>query len=79
MVVKSRLTGITGSQLLNETTIAPDPSVDAIDFTVTDTNSLTAERLANAWATWSNVYVEPAEPQPADPHNLEPQLAAEGG
>jgi polysaccharide biosynthesis transport protein len=56
VVVKSGLTGITGSQLLSETTIVPDPNFDAIDFTVTDTNSLTAQKLANAWALQTNAY-----------------------
>ena len=60
VVVKSGLTGITGSQLLSETTIVPDPSFDAIDFTVTDTNSLTAQKLANAWALADERILEPA-------------------
>ncbi len=56
VVKRSGLTGITGSQLLAETTIAADPNVDAIDFTVSDTNPLTAQKLATAWAQETNVY-----------------------
>jgi capsular exopolysaccharide synthesis family protein len=56
VVAKSGLTGITGGQLLSETTIVPDPSFDAIDFTVTDTNALTAQKLANAWALQTNAF-----------------------
>jgi Mrp family chromosome partitioning ATPase len=34
----------------------PDPNFDAIDFTVSDTNALTAQKLANAWAVQTNAY-----------------------
>jgi polysaccharide biosynthesis transport protein len=56
VVKRSGLTGISGSQLLAETTIAADPNVDAIDFTVSDTNPLTAQKLATAWARETEIY-----------------------
>ena len=56
VVKRSGLTGISGSQLLAETTIVADPNVDAIDFTVSDTNPLTAQKLATAWSRETNLY-----------------------
>ena len=56
VVKRSGLTGITGAELLAETTIAADPNVDAIDFTVSDTNPLTAQKLATAWSRETNLY-----------------------
>ncbi|HEY3766653.1 MAG TPA: polysaccharide biosynthesis tyrosine autokinase [Gaiellales bacterium] len=56
-VVKAAgLRGITGAQLLNETTIIPDATIDAIDFTVSDQNATTAQQLANAWDVQGAAY-----------------------
>ena len=56
VVNKSGLKGLSPEQLLSETKVAADPLVDAIDFTVTDPNSATAQRLANLWAVQSGSY-----------------------
>ncbi len=56
-VVKAQgLSGISGVQLLNETTVVPDPSIDAIDFTVSDQNPTSAQKLANAWVSEAAAY-----------------------
>jgi tyrosine-protein kinase len=56
-VVRSfHLSGISGLQLLNETTIVPDPSIDAVDFTVSDPNPTTAQKLAGAWVAEGGAY-----------------------
>jgi len=59
VVKHSALGGISPTTLLNETTIVADPTVDAINFTVTDTDPVVAQRLANSWAhntvTYSNL------------------------
>ncbi len=69
VVKRSGLTGITGAELLAETTIAADPNVDAIDFTVSDTNPLTAQKLATAWARETQPVLEPAEQDRAQGHD----------
>jgi len=50
VVKQSGLKGLSAEQLLSETKVSADPLVDAVDFTVTDPNALTATRLANLWA-----------------------------
>src|SRR5262245_44118258 len=47
VIAKAHLTGISPQVLLNETKTSADPIVDAVDFTVTDPNSITATKLAN--------------------------------
>ena len=56
VVKQSGLKGLSAAQLLSETKVAADPLVDAIDFTVTDPNAATAQRLANLWAVQSGSY-----------------------
>jgi capsular exopolysaccharide synthesis family protein len=56
IVKASTLSGISGSQLLNETTVVPDPSIDAVDFTVSDPNPITAQKLSNAWVQFGGSY-----------------------
>jgi succinoglycan biosynthesis transport protein ExoP len=51
VVKESGLSGITGAQLLSETTVVSDATIDAIDITVSDPNPTTAQKLANAWVT----------------------------
>jgi Mrp family chromosome partitioning ATPase/capsular polysaccharide biosynthesis protein len=47
--------GLTGQQLYNATAIAPNATSDGIDFTVTASDPVLAERLATAWAvTYGN-------------------------
>jgi capsular exopolysaccharide synthesis family protein len=47
--------GLTGQELYNATAIAPNATSDGIDFTVTASDPLLAERLATAWAvTYGN-------------------------
>ena len=53
VISQSHLTGISPAQLLSETTVRPTPTVDAIDFTVTDPSPAVAQQLANAWAAFS--------------------------
>ena len=56
VVKQSGLKGLSAEQLLSETKVSADPLVDAVDFTVTDPNALTATRLANLWAVQSGSY-----------------------
>lgn len=56
VITKGNLKGISPPQLLNETKVSADPLVDAVDFTVTDPNALTARQLANVWATYGGSY-----------------------
>jgi succinoglycan biosynthesis transport protein ExoP len=56
VVKNASLGNISPSALLNETTITADPNLDAIDFTVTDSNPTVAQSLANDWAQWSGKY-----------------------
>ena len=56
VVKQSGLKGLSAAQLLSETKVTADPLVDAIDFTVTDPNAVTATRLANLWAVHSGSY-----------------------
>ena len=56
VVRQSGLKGLSAAQLLSETKVTADPLVDAIDFTVTDPNAVTATRLANLWAVQSGSY-----------------------
>jgi len=56
VVKQSGLKGLSAEQLLSETKVSADPLVDAIDFTVTDPNAATAQRLANLWAVQSGSY-----------------------
>ncbi|HEX3331303.1 MAG TPA: Wzz/FepE/Etk N-terminal domain-containing protein, partial [Gaiellales bacterium] len=56
VVKQSGLKGLSSEQLLSETKVAADPLVDAIDFTVTDPNAATAQRLANLWAVQAGSY-----------------------
>ena len=56
VISQSHITGISPSQLLSETTVTPDATVDAIDFTVTDPSPAVAQQLASAWATFSGTY-----------------------
>lgn len=56
VVKNSGLKGISPQQLLSETKVTADPVVDAVDFTVTDPNAATAQRLANLWAVQSGSY-----------------------
>jgi succinoglycan biosynthesis transport protein ExoP len=56
VVVQNHLSGITGAQLLAETTIVPDPTIDAVDFSVSDQNPTTAQKLANAWVSEAGTY-----------------------
>lgn len=58
VVHASSLSGISGAELLNETTVVPDPSIDAIDFAVSDPNPTTAQKLANAWVTEGSTYAQ---------------------
>jgi capsular exopolysaccharide synthesis family protein len=53
---QSGLKGISAQQLLNETKVTADATVDAVDFTVTDPNAGTARNLANLWSTWGGGY-----------------------
>jgi capsular exopolysaccharide synthesis family protein len=52
----SGLGKISPAQLLNETTVAADPNVDAVDFTVTDPSPAVAQQLATAWSTTAGTY-----------------------
>jgi capsular exopolysaccharide synthesis family protein len=49
--------GLTGDELLHSTVIAPNPTSDGIDFTVTNSDPIQAERLATAWAVTYGNYV----------------------
>jgi capsular exopolysaccharide synthesis family protein len=49
--------GLDGEQLYNATAIAPNATSDGIDFTVTASDPLIAERLATAWAVTYGNYV----------------------
>jgi capsular exopolysaccharide synthesis family protein len=56
VVLHDNLKGITPAQLLGETVVTPDASIDAVDFTVTDQNPTTAQKLADAWVTYGERY-----------------------
>jgi polysaccharide biosynthesis transport protein len=56
VITHSGLGKITPTELLNETAITPDATVDAIDFTVTDPTPAVAQQLADAWAQKSGSY-----------------------
>jgi succinoglycan biosynthesis transport protein ExoP len=56
VVSNSGLTNLSPADLLKQTTVTADPSVDAIDFTVTDPNPAVAQSLASSWAAFSGGY-----------------------
>jgi capsular exopolysaccharide synthesis family protein len=49
--------GLTGDDLLHSTTVVPNATSDGIDFTVTTSDPIVAERLATAWAATYGNYV----------------------
>jgi Mrp family chromosome partitioning ATPase len=49
--------GLDGQQLYNATGVTPNPTSDGIDFTVTASDPVLAERLATAWAVTYGNYV----------------------
>jgi capsular exopolysaccharide synthesis family protein len=64
IIDQAHVTGISAQELLNETKVAADPVVDAVDFTVTDPNAETAKRLANYWAIYGGGYSNHLDQQP---------------
>ncbi len=66
VISKGHLTGISAQQLLNETKVTADPVVDAVDFTVTDPNAVSATKLANVWATYGGSYSNFLDQQPIE-------------
>jgi capsular exopolysaccharide synthesis family protein len=50
--------GLTGEELLHSTAIVPNATSDGIDFTVTSSDPIVAERLATAWAATYGNYVQ---------------------
>jgi succinoglycan biosynthesis transport protein ExoP len=56
VVSNSGLTNLSPADLLKQTTVTADGSVDAIDFTVTDPNPAVAQSLASSWAAFSGGY-----------------------
>ncbi|MEP6642700.1 MAG: hypothetical protein ABJB93_12435, partial [Gaiellales bacterium] len=56
VVSNSGLTNLSAADLLKETTVTADATVDAIDFTVTDPNPTVAQSLASSWAAYAGGY-----------------------
>ena len=56
VVSNSGLKNLSPAALLKETTVTADPSVDAVDFAVTDPSPTVAQSLASAWAAFAGSY-----------------------